>query len=67
MMKAFGISLCLALLIIGSLAVAGQRCEDCPRDKQGRIDRSDSAKKEFIRQNPLPEKSYRLSASLCVI
>jgi hypothetical protein len=70
-MKAFSISLVLVLLAIGSPSVyaggggssgqtSGQHtsryCDTCPRDAQGNIQRSDKAKDDFVKQNPLPEK-----------
>lgn len=45
----------IAAAIIGlNLAHADIRCETCPRDKSGHIQRSAAAKAEFKRQYPCP-------------
>jgi hypothetical protein len=40
-------------------------CQDCGRDTDGRIARSQSAKREFKKQNPLPSKCP--TAKDCVV
>jgi hypothetical protein len=54
-MRALGITLCL-ILLVGGQALAGQRCENCPRDKNGEIKRSTAERDAFKRENPPPEK-----------
>ena len=44
----------VALLAASTLAFATPRCDTCPRDSNGRIQRSASAIKDFKRTNPCP-------------
>jgi len=44
----------IAAFAISSLAIAAPKCDTCPRDKHGRIERSASAKAEFKREHPCP-------------
>jgi len=43
-----------AFLTVSTLAFASPRCDTCPRDSNGRIQRSASAIKDFKRTNPCP-------------
>lgn len=46
--------LLLAVLAASSAAFAAPRCDTCPRDPYGRIQRSAAAKHEFKKTNPCP-------------
>lgn len=43
-----------AAIFLASTAFASPRCDTCPRDSNGRIQRSASAIKDFKRANPCP-------------
>lgn len=47
------VALTLALAI-SNLALASPRCDTCPRDKHGHIQRHSSAKAEFKKLHPCP-------------
>lgn len=54
----------LLIFILGVPAWAVKKCEDCPRDERGRIQRSQKAVKEFKQKNPCPvhyKKTHGLS------
>lgn len=44
----------LALVSVALLAASGPRCSSCPRDRNGRIVRSQGAKRAFRHMNPCP-------------
>lgn len=44
----------MALLVCSSIAIASPRCDTCPRDKHGHIQRHSSAKASFKQQHPCP-------------
>lgn len=50
-----------ALMLLGT-AIASPRCDTCPRDKHGHIQRHASAKAEFKRQHPCPSTGKRSGA-----
>lgn len=41
-------------LLLSTQLLASQKCDTCPRDSRGRIERSTSAKTEFRLTNPCP-------------
>lgn len=53
-MKVCVIPLLLVVLAVSSAVVAAPRCDACPRDKHGRIERSSITKNEFKKANPCP-------------
>jgi|SRR3989338_9382040 len=59
-MKSNSVSRILSKLVVAALlaaslsAFASPRCDTCPRDSNGRIQRSASAIKDFKRTNPCP-------------
>lgn len=53
----------VAAFVFSSAALSSPRCDTCPRDNNGRIQRSASAIKDFKRTNPCP--ATRKSTGRC--
>lgn len=63
MIKGLAILALLALLLaLPGYAAASTRCDTCPRDKYGHIQRSAATKAEFKREHPCPATGKRSGA-----